>query len=931
VFGLCAGFTAWLVAAMAALPASAVDYFAADVTRPSNTRCVAGAPPASGDSVVLEQAFTETRGLEPFAFHRSPDDPDRFYFSARSGQLYTMRPNELATPQKPADAPRVVLDIGNRIGALQQSNAFTWGGSEEWGLVSFAFHPDFPTKPYVYAAFTGKNIPPGMAFDEVNPVSYLSRFTLANPANPAGPFDAASEVVMIRVEQPDGWLHHFDHVQFGPDGYLYLSSGDGVLNGAPNKPKIKAQDLTDFHGKLLRLDVNVADAQYPKGYRPAPGNPFSDGAGPILEEIYAYGFRNPWRFYWDVGAGPTGGMWLTDVGDADYEEINRIADLDSIGDANQKRAAANYGWPVFEGNWCRDPDICAPCANPRNCTLPGYTRPVFTYDQSLAPGSVAGLVGAGVYRGPIQDLVGKFIYVIYPSNEYYTLSPNGTGGWISQRIMPSAPESLISYFTDKNGNLYGTFAYSGARQNLFKFAFNGTGGTSVPQRLVDTGCVNPSNPKVAAPGLIPYTINAPLWSDNAFKGRWFAIPDGTNLWVRPDGSIGFPNGSVLMKKFSFGALNHETRLLMRHTDGVWRGYTYEWNEQQQDHVLVGATGLPGKQLPNGTTWDYPSRAQCDQCHTEAAGNVLGAEVGQLNGLFTYFGRTTGNQLSTWEEMGYFRPGLGLKEYGDAINPNKPNWTVQDLPAYPLVTFGHQSIINRTRAYLHSNCGSCHRPGSTGQGRANIDWRFSALNLDKALSEPNLTTLACNEPEGLVAFGGLDIIEPGNADQSVAFLRASRRGMNQMPPLATNILHTAGVNAIRAWINRADVCGNAALAIDSNGDGKFDKIRDTDNDSIPDNADNCRERANRSQVDSDRDKFGNACDGDFNNDLLTNGADLQILENAKGTACGAAGFVQFGTAGYVEAYDLNMDGRLDNADCGLFETLRNNVPGPSALR
>jgi uncharacterized repeat protein (TIGR03806 family) len=913
---------------MTALPASAADYFGADLTRPSNTRCVAGEPPASGDSVVLQPAFTETKGLEPFAFHRSPADPDRFYFSTRSGLLYTMRPQELATPQKPADAPRVVLDIRNRIGALKQSNAFTWGGSEEWGLVSFALHPDFPDKPYVYAAFTGKTVPAGKAFDEVNPISYLSRFTLANTANPAGPFDAASEVVMIELEQANGWLHHFDHVQFGPDRYLYLSSGDGVLNGATNKPKIKAQDLTDFHGKLLRLDVNVSDAQYPKGYRPAPGNPFNDGTGPILEEIYAYGFRNPWRFYWDVSTGPTGGMWLTDVGDADYEEINRIADLDSITDIDEKREAANYGWPVFEGNWCRDPDICAPCTDKRNCTRPGYTPPTVTYDQSLQPGGVAGLVGAGVYHGPIQELAGKFIYVIYPANEYYALSPNGTGGWTSQRIAPSAPESLISYFTDKNGNLYGTFAYSGARQNLYKFVFNPNAGTSVPQRLVDTGCVNPNNPKVAAPGLIPYSINAPLWSDNAYKGRWLAVPDGTTIWVRPDGSIGFPNGSVLMKKFSFGALNHETRLLMRHSDGIWRGYTYEWNEQQQDHVLVGAAGLPGKQLPNGTTWDYPSRAQCDQCHTEAAGKVLGPEVGQLNSLFTYFGRTTGNQLSTLEKMGYFRPGLGLQEYGDSINPSKPNWTVQDLPAYPLVTHGHQSIINRTRAYLHANCSSCHRPGSTGQGRANLDWRFSALNLEKSLSEPNLTTLACNEPEGLLAFGGLDIIEPAKADQSVAYLRASRRGDKQMPPLATNILHTAGANAIRAWINRADVCG---LGIDTDGNGKFDKVADMDNDGIPDNADNCRTVPNRSQADSDRDKFGNACDGDFNNDLLTNGADLQLLENAKGSACGAPGFAQFGTAGYAEVYDLNVDGRIDNADCTLFEGLRNKAPGPSALR
>ena len=151
-------------------------------------------------------------------------------------------------------------------------------------------------------------------------------------------------------------------------------------------------------------------------------------------------------------------------------------------------------------------------------------------------------------------------------------------------------------------------------------------------QLSATGCVNASNATLPASGLIPYAPNAAFWSDGAVKERWIGLPDGQNITVGADGDWDFPNGTVLMKNFRLDNRLIETRLFMRHPDGVWAGYSYEWNAQQTDATLVRG----GKQVTvGGQTWIYPSEGQCLQCHTEAAGRSLGLETRQLAFNITY--------------------------------------------------------------------------------------------------------------------------------------------------------------------------------------------------------------------------------------------------------------------------------------------------------
>src|SRR5690606_23061994 len=146
-------------------------------------------------------------------------------------------------------------------------------------------------------------------------------------------------------------------------------------------------------------------------------------------------------------------------------------------------------------------------------------------------------------------------------------------------------------------------------------------------------------------------INEPFWSDGAEKTRYLALPDNQQISVAEDGDLIFPINTVLVKNFRLLNRLIETRLFMRGENGIWRGYSYRWNvEQTQATLLADAFDENFGSL----TWHYPSRAECNVCHTAVAGFALGPEARQINGNFTYPGTAiTANQLNTWESIGLF--------------------------------------------------------------------------------------------------------------------------------------------------------------------------------------------------------------------------------------------------------------------------------------
>jgi uncharacterized repeat protein (TIGR03806 family) len=304
----------------------------------------------------------------------------------------------------------------------------------------------------------------------------------------------------------------------------------------------------------------------------------------------------------------------------------------------------------------------------------------------------------------------------------------------------------------------------------------------VPASLANTGCVDATNPTQPASGLIPYGINAPFWSDGATKERFIGIPNGQTIAVQTGNDWQFPSGSVLVKNFRVANQLIETRLLMRHPDdGSWSGYTYEWNAQQTSATRVEGGAV--RTLANNQAWIFPSEAECLQCHTAVAGNVLGLETAQLNRDFLYSltGRTA-NQLATHNAIQTISPPLSAPP--------------SSLPSMPDPSDTTATIANRARAYLHTNCSQCHRPGS---GIAQMDLRYTT-----ALTATNI----CNvlPQTGDVGLGaGARLLVPGNAALSIIPARMNRRDTNAMPPLGSNLIDAAGVAVVTQWINLLAGC------------------------------------------------------------------------------------------------------------------------------
>jgi uncharacterized repeat protein (TIGR03806 family) len=611
------------------------------------------------------------------------------------------------------------------------------------GLLGMAFHPNYPTDPRVFLSYT---------HDSGTLASRVSEFRTRDGGMT---LDPASELILLTAVQP-ATNHNGGHIGFGPDGYLYIGLGDGGSGGDPWGAIGNGQNLLTTLGKMLRIDINGTSGAVP--YRIPAGNPYA-GNSPCntgtgtqnCPEILAYGFRNPWRWSFDRN---TGELWVGDVGQNALEEIDRVI------------TGGNYGWRCFEGTQAYNSN-CGPNAASRLAPIAEYGR---TAGQSVT--------GGFVYRGnAIPALVGRYVFGDFVTGRLWHIAGD-TQPTLNVTGSPALATglSIASFGEGADGELY-LVNYGGTLHRLRPGAGSGA---SLPTRLSATGCVLQDDPSRPATGLVPYAPNAPFWSDGAAKERYLGLPNGTTMSVLADGDFELPVGSVLMKHFRLGGRLVETRLFMRHTDGEWAGYTYEWNAQGTDANRV----IGGKTVTiAGQNWVLPSEAQCLACHTSAAGRSLGLEIAQLNGnlLYPQTGRTA-NQVVTLNAVQMFDP-------PETRAPSA-------MPALPDPYGVSGSLAERARAYLHTNCAQCHRPN--GGTPTNLDLRYTTT-----LAATN----ACNAiPQaGDLGLANARIIAAGDATRSVLVARMDRRDALAMPPLASTVVDTAGVNLMRSWINSLTSC------------------------------------------------------------------------------------------------------------------------------
>lgn len=325
-----------------------------------------------------------------------PDGSDRFFVTGKLGTVQVVQDGKLLDD--------LLLDLRDRV---------AWEGGEQ-GLLSLAFHPDFEENGYFYIYYT--------ALPDYRTV--LSRFQVSAADPNLAP--AESETVLLEIPQPNTH-HNGGHLAFGPDGYLYLSVGDGGQGGWPSP----AQDPSNLLGTVVRLDVSEPGADPP--YQVPADNPFV-GDDQVRPEIWAIGLRNPWRFDFDPQSGD---LYLTDVGAEKREEINYQP-------AGQG-AGANYGWRFYEG----DAEYSIPKDAPDKSI---FTFPVYDYDH-LALGGCS-ITGGFVYRGKAHpELDGKYIFGDFCSGFVWSLEKDGDKANVD-RLLRADNVRLASFAKGDDGELY---------------------------------------------------------------------------------------------------------------------------------------------------------------------------------------------------------------------------------------------------------------------------------------------------------------------------------------------------------------------------------------------------------------------------------------------------------------------------------------------
>lgn len=597
----------------------------------------------------------------------------------------------------------LVLDISARVSSATGAI----------GLLALALHPQFATNGVLFVSYTATGRAPIM--------SRLSRFVSRDGGRT---FDRSNEQRLLELDQLADYHVNTD-LEFGPDGYLYVGFGDG---GPQGDPLGRAQDRFTLKGKILRLDVDTRPGER-RRYRIPPDNPYARGGG--APEVWARGLRNPWRFSFDR---VTGELWAGDVGGDLIEEIDLIV------------AGGNYGWNIREGTRCMIPGACAD-----HQTIDPVVE--------LPHPQVSSITFGVAYRGSaIPELVGHLIYADYSSGVIWEVDPTATPP-VPRMLADS--HTVVAFAEDAAGEPW-IVDYAGT---LWRIVPGTEGPPDLPALLSETGCFKGGGVPVDA--LVPYDVNVGFWSDSATKRRWLAIPDGSAIAITPAGQLELPIGSVVAKEFSDNDIRLETRLLVRHSDGNWAGYTYQWDATQIDALLVPAQAA-GTYIKQPRTWYLPHRGECSRCHQATGGYTIGLELAQLDRRI----ETKAGSFDQLAELGR----IGLLA-------GKPH-TSHKLTG--------SSSEQRARGWLHANCAYCHQPGATGQG-----------DMDLRASVPVEAMNICDVAPQFGSYGvdNARRVAPGDPSRSILLRRIRSRGYIRMPPLGTTTVDVEGTGYVENWIKQ----------------------------------------------------------------------------------------------------------------------------------
>ena len=699
----------------------------------------------------LERAFPRLKFANPVDITVAPGT-DRLFVVEQHGKVYSFR-NDARV-----EKPDLLIDLKKDVRSFDKVPTAK-GVAAAYAI---AIHPDFPAKSYCYLCYVLDVPVPGPGADVG---SRVSRFTVVTGQDGVPRLDPASEVVMVEWRAGG---HNGCALKFGPDGYLYISTGDAEVPSPPD-PLATGQDLDDLLSCILRIDVNrEADG---RRYAIPADNPFvsTPGARP---EIWAYGLRNPWRMSFDRA---TGALWIGDVGWELWEMIYRGV------------PGGNYGWSVTEGPQPVRGDV-----------NPGLT-PILPPALALPHSEAMSITGGYVYRGrQTPELVGHYVFGDWETRWIWAseLRPDET--LAPYRRIAQTDVRIIGFGEDDDGELLVLGYEEGGVYRIVKNDVSAAE-TAFPQTLEDTGLFESVSRHTPAPGVVPYVVNAPQWLDGLHAERWIAVPGSESVTVKDD-KLAFPKDTVLLRTLFLdppqtgagAAANRpnrrpiETQLL--HFDGRrWNGYDYRWNSEHSTAQLVDAPGASATyttddpSAPGGRrelTWAFGSRSQCMTCHNSFADFTLGYQAMQLDRPVAAPapapGAAAGNQLARLRALGLFPP------------QTKPQ------PAMADPHDGSADLDRRARSYLHANCAHCHRFG--GGGSAMIDLRFELPPKQRRTvgEKPTLGAFELDDPR---------IVAPADPTRSVLLYRMAKTGRGRMPHIGSQLVDGRGLRLIEDWIRQ----------------------------------------------------------------------------------------------------------------------------------
>lgn len=670
-----------------------------------------------------------------------------------------------------------------------------------------AFHPRFATNGYLYLGWNG-------SIEKSKKHTRITRFTL--DTKPPFKLDPESAVEIIAWES-DG--HNGGDLTFGKDGYLYITSGDGTSDSDGN---LAGQTTDTLLSKVLRIDVDhSADG---KQYSIPQDNPFL-GRKEFRPETYAYGLRNPWRITCDAA---TGHLWVGNNGQDLWEQVYFI------------RPGDNYGWSVYEGGQIFYAE--------RKLGPDPYVKPTAEHHHNEA----RSLTGGVVYNGSkLPELTGAYIYGDHSTGRVWGIKHDGQKvTW--HRLLADTPFNITGFALDSRGEVLVLDHRGNGEGNMYHLtplsadASAGSSSVRFPRKLSESGLFRDVARHEMADGIVPYSVNSPLWSDGSHKERFIAIPqvEGRDMRIEftPGKSWRFADDTTLVKSFAIETKTGdptsrrwvETRFMVKQ-QGEWAGYTYRWNDSQTDAELVSADGadqMYAVQVPKSAEhpegvreqkWHFPSRTECMVCHSRAANFVLGLSDGQMNREHDY-GGVVDHQLRVLERLGLLKiptppaevtarfkqllrvGGLEETEANDQarkatdFKDQRPSAAVQalfvkdvdDYQKLPNPYDESQPLEARARSYLHSNCAHCHMQAGGGNAQMHLEFSEELSKMRIVGEKPLHHKFDLADPL---------LIAPGEPDRSVLLYRLAHRGekSGQMPQLATSLVDEAAVKLFRQWI------------------------------------------------------------------------------------------------------------------------------------